>query len=288
MKHLAIIMDSFSPLTKQKATKMKDIFFIPMKVIVNGKEYLDGNGDFSSEELMKIVNEGKDVKTSQPSIDTVSKLYKKLSKEYDNIIHLSIGSALSGTYQTVSMLSNDYKNIFVIPNFLVGDSFFELSNYLLKKAETTPIEELISFATTYGQELPTYVVPKNNDAIIRGGRIGKTTSFLLQKLKAVPVLAYESADKIKRKMVKRSGKKAIKYAIEKMEQILHQEQKEYPKSKYVWQICHTIDLEQLDIALAILKNKGYKEFNIILTSSVINAHTGDGAISIGLIRKLEK
>ena len=59
-----------------------------MPFLINGKEYLDGI-DLFPDEFYKFLEEDADVSTSQPSPDSVMKLWDELLKEYDEIVPVS-------------------------------------------------------------------------------------------------------------------------------------------------------------------------------------------------------
>lgn len=282
MKKLAIVLDSFCGRGKKEIEKNKDHFYIPLKVYVDGKEFLDDGETYSFEEAMKLINKAKDVKTSQPSPATIEDTFKDLSEKYENVIYLSVGTPLSGTYQTASMIANEFKNVHVVDSCLVGKAFLELSDHLIDTAaKDIDIKDILKHAREYATESPTYVIPKNIDAFVRGGRLSRAVTAMLQKLKAVPIIGYEDTKKLHKKMVKRSGQKAVHYAVEKIVEFGKQNKKDY-----VYIITHTLDKELVDIAV-----KCFKEHKITpiveLATGIINAHVGDGAISIGLFEKIK-
>lgn len=280
MKKLAIIVDSFCGKDKSQVESIENFHYIPLKVIVDGKEYLDGV-DMPHTKLFDLINKGTEVKTSQPAPATVLSIFEEASKKYENVIYLPLSPCLSGTFQTAKMLAEDFKNIHILPNHLVGIEFFQLGQYLLNNAEKMSIKDLIAFAQDYitNESGPKYVIPRDIDAFIRGGRLGKAVAFVLEKLKAVPIISYEDEEKLHKKMVKRSGSSAIDYAIEKMTALAEE------KGTKDFFICHTLDEKFAQEAKAKLEALGY-HVHYELTSSIINTHTGDGAHSIGYYKKL--
>ena len=282
MKKLAIILDSFSGRDKKTVEKMKDHYFLPLRIIIDGKEYYDDGLTKSAKELMAEANMAADVKTSQPSPGMVEELFKKLSKEYEGVIYLCLGSALSGTYQTAKVMAQDYDNVEVINNFLVGAAFEELSTHLVEEAEKgATLNESVQTGTDYGKMYPTYVVPKDNKAFIRSGRLGKAAAFMLQKMHAVPIIGFEDTEKLHKKMIKRSGGKAIEYAIEKLLETIPN------KDDVQFLVTHTLDEEFVKIAKTKFKEKGISNVKSELAAGIINAHTGDGAMSIGAYKKFK-
>ncbi len=106
MSKIAIVTDSNSGISQTQAKEM-GIYVVPMPFLINGKEYLDGI-DLFPDEFYKFLEEDADVSTSQPSPDSVMKLWDELLKEYDEIVHIPMSSGLSGSCQTAKMLADDY------------------------------------------------------------------------------------------------------------------------------------------------------------------------------------
>ena len=86
MSKIAIVTDSNSGISQTQAKEM-GIYVVPMPFLINGKEYLDGI-DLFPDEFYKFLEEDADVSTSQPSPDSVMKLWDELLKEYDAIVHI--------------------------------------------------------------------------------------------------------------------------------------------------------------------------------------------------------
>lgn len=280
MKKLAIVLDSFCGKDKKQVEAHEDFYFIPLKAIIDGKEYLDGV-DLPHTKMLDLINKAKEVKTSQPAPATSVALIEDLSKKYETVIYLPIGSALSGTFQTAKMLANDFQNVYVLNNHLVGVEFIELGKHLIKLAQTKSEKEVIAFAESYIKESgPKYVIPRDVDAFIKGGRLGKAIAFVLEKLKAVPIISFEDEEKLHKKMVKRSGSSAIDYALDKLVPLAKE------KGIKDFHICHTLDETFAKESKAKLEAQGFR-VHYELTSSVINTHTGDGAHSIGFYKKLD-
>ena len=106
MSKIAIVTDSNSGISQKEAKEM-GIFVLPMPFLINGKEYLDGV-DLLPEQFYEFLKEDADVATSQPSPDSVMKLWEEILKEYDEIVHIPMSSGLSGSCQTAMMLADDY------------------------------------------------------------------------------------------------------------------------------------------------------------------------------------
>ena len=112
---VAVVTDSNSGITQAEAIEL-GLNVIPMPFMIDGQTYEEGVS-LTHEEFYERQAEDADISTSQPSPETVMKLWDDLLKEYDQIVHIPMSSALSGSCQTALMLAEDYEGkVFVVNN----------------------------------------------------------------------------------------------------------------------------------------------------------------------------
>lgn len=272
-------MDGFTGKSKAEVESNQDFYFLPLSIFIDGKEYLDGI-DKSREELTKILDVAKDVKTSQPAPAKTIELFEKLKKEYENVIYICVGSAMSGTYQSSVLFSKDFENVHVMNNTFSGEAFFKLGKHLLEFIKTHTFEETIAEGEKHSMDCISYIIPKDIKAIIRSGRLGKAASVILQKLKVVPILGYDDPIRFNKKMVKRSGDSAVEWAVDKLIEVANEK---WGKDHYFY-ISSTQDKEICDIAARMLTERKIP-FHIEFVSGVITANAGNGSIAITIAKK---
>ena len=109
MKSIAVVTDSNCSMSMAQAKEL-GIYMLPMPFFMDGKEYLE-EVDMTQEEFFQHLeaNPATKVSTSQPSMESVTGLWDKLLKEYDEIVHIPMSSGLSSSCQTASMLADDYQ-----------------------------------------------------------------------------------------------------------------------------------------------------------------------------------
>ena len=92
MKSIAVVTDSNCSMSMAQAKEL-GIYMLPMPFFMNGQEYLE-EVDMTQEEFFKRLEEnpGTKVSTSQPSMESVSGLWDKLLKNYDDIVHITMSS----------------------------------------------------------------------------------------------------------------------------------------------------------------------------------------------------
>ena len=106
MSKTAIVTDSNSGITQAQGKKA-GIFVLPMPFMINEETYYE-DITLSQAEFYERLESGADMVTSQPSPDSVLKLWKELLTEYDEIVHIPMSSGLSGSCQSAVMLSENF------------------------------------------------------------------------------------------------------------------------------------------------------------------------------------
>ena len=85
------------------------IYMLPMPFFIDDKEYLE-DIDMNQSEFFQHLEQNPScrVSTSQPTPESVTTLWDKLLKDYDEIVHIPMSSGLSSSMQTARMLAEDY------------------------------------------------------------------------------------------------------------------------------------------------------------------------------------
>ena len=106
MGRIAVVTDSNSGITQAQAKEL-GVFVIPMPFTIDGEDYFEDINLTQDQFYEKLLSDCS-IMTSQPSPETVTKLWDKLLKEYDEVVHIPMSSGLSGSCQTAVVLSEDY------------------------------------------------------------------------------------------------------------------------------------------------------------------------------------
>lgn len=106
MSTIAIVTDSNSGIT-QAASRDLGIYVLPMPFMINDQTFYE-DIDLTQEQFYEKLASGADICTSQPSPESVMKLWDDLLEDYDEIVHIPMSSGLSGSCQSAIMLAEDY------------------------------------------------------------------------------------------------------------------------------------------------------------------------------------
>lgn len=280
MEKIAIISDSSCGITQKEANQL-NIQVIPMPIIIDGKEEFDGE-TISSQELIQLLNQGKNVKTSQISPLVLKKYFKETLKNYDYVIYIPISSLLSGSYETAQAIAvADFPNkVAIIDNKTVaGLQKYEVM--LAKKLveEGKSFKEIVNILQSRACNSFSTIIPSDLSFLKKGGRITPSAALLANLLNIKPILIFKDGfiDKLEKV---RSFKKAIKVAIEF---VLSQG---FEPNSHEIIIHHCFDEELLKEIHEEIKNQ-YGEIQILkdYIPAIILSHTGPGTVAIGRITK---
>lgn len=185
---IAIVTDSNSGITKKEALEL-GVFVLPMPFMIDEKEYYE-DIDLNQDDFYEMLLGGADVVTSQPSPDSVIKLWDSILEEYDQIIHIPMSSGLSGACQTAIMLAEDYENkVYVVNNQRISvtqrqsvlDAMM-LADRGLSGEEIKNILEEDKFNSSI------YIMVGTLDYLKKGGRITPAVYTIGNLLKIKPIL----------------------------------------------------------------------------------------------------
>lgn len=105
-KKIAVITDSNSGITQSQA-KEYGIYVLPMPFMIDDETFYE-DITLTQDAFYERLSSGADVITSQPSPDSILKLWDEVLEEYDEIVHIPMSSGLSGSCQSAMMLAEDY------------------------------------------------------------------------------------------------------------------------------------------------------------------------------------
>ncbi|MCU9939862.1 DegV family protein [Mycoplasmopsis felis] len=170
MKKLGIIVDSFSGLTQEQANE-KGYRFLPLRIEIDGVFYEDGKEIDSQDLLKKLTTETK-VKTSLPNYNLIVQTIEETSNEYDDVIYLGVSKELSNTFSQFISVASEKNNVYAMENHLFGNQIIRVVEYFKKLYENgASINELYSKLNDINETSRTFIVPKNLQFIVNGGRL---------------------------------------------------------------------------------------------------------------------
>lgn len=204
---IKIFTDSGSSI-KPNESKALGVTVIPLMILINGKEYRDGE-ELSTEEFYRmLMEENLFPKTSLPSLAECEEKVREYTDNGDHVIFLTISSGLSGTYNAIKGLFDGDPLVHVIDTkSAVGGIRILVEE--INKHINEPIEDVLRMIYDLIPRLKVVAVPETLAYLHRGGRLSKSEWRLGEVLQIKPLLGFEDG-KVKVYGKVRGVKKAAK------------------------------------------------------------------------------
>lgn len=284
----AIVTDSNSGITQAEAKDL-GVYVLPMPFMIDGETY-EEDINLTHEQFYARLDEGADISTSQPSPDSVMKVWESALKEYDEIVHIPMSSSLSGSCQTAMMLAEDYDGkVCVVNNQRISvtqrQSVLDAVALAAAGLSAAQIREVLERTK---MESSIYVTVDTLKYLKKGGRITPAAAALGTLLKIKPVLQIqgEKLDSFSKARTMKQAKSTMLSAAE------HDLKTRYndPEAENTWlEIAYSFDREAAEEFAAEVqayfpKNTG---LHIAPLSLSVACHIGPGSLAIACAKKLD-
>ncbi len=265
----------------------RNLYYTTAPYFMDGKEFRDDLYQcMSAEEFYNAMVNGVDVKTSQPNMQEFLNYFESILKEGKDILHISLSSGLSGTYQSTVNAANvareryPERKIYVVDSLNVASGFGLFMDKLADlRDEGMSMEELRDWAEEHKLELHHWFFTTDLTFYIKGGRVSKAAGAVAGVLGICPLLNVSNEGKLVSREKVRSKKKVIKRIVEKMEEHA-QGGAEYAEKCYM---CHSMCIEDAEAVAKLVKEKFPNIKGDILINNIgasVGAHTGPGTVAL--------
>ncbi len=273
-KMIKIITDSSSDLSREIIEKY-DITVVPLKVNIEGKDYLEGVDITPEEFFMKLFSSGNLPKTSQPSPVEFAESFSKFTEE-DELLCLTISSGLSGTYQSACMgkeLSGTNVTVFdTLAGSLAHGFQIVYAAKLAQKGYS--IEKIVTELEKNREEMNILILLDTLENIVKGGRLSKFQGSIAKILNIKVILEgvngkVEVLEKVQGK--KRFQKKTLEVIQNKKEDF----------SQTIFGITHTGNIEEAEALKAeLIRLFQPKDVIVRYMGATMGTYAGKGGMII--------
>ena len=277
---------STADLSKERFEK-RQIQYVCFHFELGGKEYLDDLGaSVPPEELYRRMIAGEDAKTSQVSVGDYEALFEKNLKDGKDILHVTLSSGISGTYNSACVARDELKERYPDRKIYLVDSLAASSGYGLLMETLADlrdsgmgIDELYRWAEENKLKLHHWFFSTDLTFFIKGGRVSKTAGFIGSVMNICPLLNVDFEGKLIPREKIRTKKKVIARIVEQME-INAQDGLDYSGKCF---LSHSLCREDADAVAALVEEK-FKKLNgkveIFPIGATIGSHTGPGTVAL--------
>ena len=211
---IKITSDSTCDLSQEILQKY-DISTVPLNVILGVKSFRDGV-DVTPKDIFDYVEEtGLLPKTSAASILQYEEFFFEQLKSADAIVHLSLSSKISSSYQNALIAANEHEDkIFVVDSLSLcagqGLLAIKAAKYA---AESKSPKQVVAFIEELREKVVTSFVPDSLDYLHKGGRCSLASMMGAKLLKLHPLIVMEDGEMSPRKKYMGSMEACLKKYI---------------------------------------------------------------------------
>lgn len=271
---MQIVIDSCSDLEYNEANDLK-INYVPMTLLMNEKEYLDGIEISKDNFYTMLVEQNVFPKTSQPSPQVFIEIFQKAKDNNEDVICLLISSKLSGTIRSAMMAKDivDYEKIYIIDSLSVSAGIRILLDELLKLKGTSSTLEIVKKLEELKSRITILAGLDTLEYLHKGGRLSKGKLILGSILNMKPVITVENGE------VEPIGKAiGITRAFDSIKKYIKNNPIDYNYNVY---FGYTMNKERM----LSLKSKLGIEGNEIHVGTAIGTHVGPNCYAIFYIKE---
>lgn len=287
MANIAVVTDSNSGITQSQATEL-GIHVLPMPFMINGETYFE-DINLTQEQFYELLETGAEISTSQPSPDSVIKLWNELLMEYDEIVHIPMSSGLSGSCQSAMMLAEDYDGkVQVVNNQRISvtqrQSALDAKLLIEKGMNAKEIKDFLE-ADKFNSSI--YIMLDTLYYLKKGGRITPAAAAIGTLLKLKPVLTIQG-DKLDAFAKARTANQGKSMMLNAIRNDVNNRFGGFTEEKGIWmQIAYTGNQEAAMAWKAEVEENfpGY-EIHMDPLSLSVACHIGPGALAVACTKKI--
>ena len=185
---IKIISDSTCDLPAQ-LLEQYDISIVPLIVMKNDQEFLDGVTITPAEIFSHVAQGGALCSTAARSVGAYMEEFAKYVSDYDGIIHVSIGSGFSSSYQNACLAAEEFDNVRVIDsqNLSTGQGLVVLKACQLAQSALS-LDELTQALRDFTARVEASFVVDKLDYLVKGGRCSSAAALGANLLNLKPCI----------------------------------------------------------------------------------------------------
>lgn len=275
-----IITDSATDMPKEIVEKYK-LHVIPTPVVVEGKDYFDGETIFP-EEFYQKQRENIEISTYHINTHMFLEHFRPYAEQGESVIYVCFSTGLAGTFNAARMAKEELLEEFPEWEMTIVDSkcasmgFGLLVYYALLMQEHGADRETVIEALEYHREhIKHLITVQTLEYLYKGGRLSRTSMVVGGVLDIKPIIHMDENGSLKAIEKVRGRSKSLRRIVEMIGEICRN------PGEQLYGICHGDDYGTMKQVEEMIK-EAYGEVNFIenFVGCAIGAHTGIGIIGV--------
>lgn len=165
------------------------IDLVPLIIMKEEEEFLD-NVTVTPTDIFSHVDAGGSLcTTAARSVAVYQELFEKYASQADGIVHLSLGSGFSSSYQNASIAAMNFPNVRVVDSRNLSSGHGLMVLKACKLAQTaSSLDEIVSKLEEYAGKVETSFVLDRLDYMVKGGRCSMVAALGANLLNLKPCI----------------------------------------------------------------------------------------------------
>ena len=277
---IRILLDSSADFSAEEV-KQYNMELVPINITMNDKNYRDGV-DLTKDEFYQLLVESEAFPmTAQPSPQDFLDIFEDAKEKGDQVIYLSLSSALSGTFQTATLAKNmaEYDEIYLVDTLSASRAIRLMAEYACKMREEG--KDAASIAAELEEFKSRVVILAALDTLEylqKGGRLSKAAAAIgeLANLKPIITVTKEGTMAVPGKALGRN--KALSTLVKMVTE------KEIDTSFPIYSL-YAVGEENTEKLEQKLGKEGVRVTKRLQLGPTIGCHIGPGAYGVIFVTK---
>lgn len=278
---IKVLSDSTCDLPQALLEKY-NITLVPLTVVKDGQEYLDGETITPAEIFAHVAAGGSLCSTAAGGIGRYQEKFAEFAPVYDGVIHINIGSGFSSSYQNACIAAADFPNVRVIDsqNLSTGQGEVVLKACELAE-ECDSLDEIVKKLQEFASHVEISFLLDRLDYMVKGGRCSSATALGANLLNLKPCIEVRDGKMIVVKKYRGNYAKCLaNYVKDRLNN-----RSELIRDRLF--ITHTPVTEECYNAVteAIAEYGHFAEVLDAVAGCTVSCHCGPGTLGIIFVRK---
>lgn len=257
--------------------------FIPLSIIMDGESYLDRE-EMSQNKLHEAMKNDIMPSTSQPSPGKIKETLETYRENGDQVLIVTMWKELSGTYQVIKSIVDEYKETH--PDFqveIVDSKSASVAQTIIMVQALEMIqanhsfEEVVEQAQWNANNHSIYLTVDKLEWLVKGGRLSKAAGFVGGALKVKPILTVNDEELYSDSVV-RGNKRVYKKIVKKIKEDADGFENQVIYISHVGEEENAKKVEEI-----VQKEMPDAETKIFEFGAVLAAHIGVGGVAIAAL-----
>ena len=277
---LAVITDS-SAYLPQDVLHHDDLFILEIPIYIDGESYVEWKNLTHDEFYQKMAASKELPKTSQPSVAELEEVLSGLTaKGYTHAIGLFLSSGISGFYQNIQYLKDEFEGLTVeFPDSKITSAPLGMmvEDCLKWAGGGRSFDEIVANVQHQIDGTSAYIMVDDLNHLVKGGRLSNGAAILGNLLSIKPILHFNDEGVIEVFEKVRTEKKAMKRLVEIVVS-------DIADGHYQVFVIHANVPEKAEALRQLLIEEGVEgDIPFATFGGVIGTHLGDHSLAVGYI-----